>query len=148
MYRQNKHPSPGMGRMPALAPLANAYVPYQMEHPEKYEARSGLVRGTLYPGLDFPFMGMVNKKTLPVNVMSDLQSLKFAVQELGLYLDTHREDADALALYRKYQQLYNEKEKEYLQKRGPLSRKDIMHDSEYLWISDPWPWEYCANKEG
>ena len=72
-----------------MAPLANPYVPYQMEDPPKYEARKGLVRGTLYPGLDLPFMGMVNQKELPVTSMSDLQALGFAVQELALYLDTH-----------------------------------------------------------
>ena len=32
------------GRLPAMAPLANAYVPFQMENPPKYEARKGLVR--------------------------------------------------------------------------------------------------------
>ena len=63
------------GRLPAVAPLANPYVPYQMENPPKYEARKGLVRGTLYPGLDLPFMGMVNQKELPVSAMSDLQAL-------------------------------------------------------------------------
>lgn len=148
MYRKKQVPSHGTGRMPALAPLANAYVPYQMDNPERYEARAGLVRGTLYPGLDLPFMGMENKKQLHVNTMSDLQALGFAVQELGLFLDTHREDVDALELYRKYQQLYQEKRKEYSQRHGPICRKDVTHDSEYEWINDPWPWEYCANKEG
>ena len=46
----------GDGRMPATAPLANPYVPFQDEDPPKYEARMGLIRGTLFPGLDLPFM--------------------------------------------------------------------------------------------
>ena len=80
----------GQGRLPAMAPLANPYVPFQLENAPKYEARKGLVRGTLFPGLDLPFMGMVNQTEKPVTPLSELQALSFAVQELALYLDTHR----------------------------------------------------------
>jgi hypothetical protein len=53
---------PGMdGRLPSMAPLANPYVPFQLENPPMYEAKKGVVRGTLFPGLDLPFMGMENK---------------------------------------------------------------------------------------
>ena len=44
------------GRLPSMAPLANPYVPFQIENPPVYEARKGIVRGTLFPGLDLPFM--------------------------------------------------------------------------------------------
>ena len=97
----------GEGRLPALAPLANPYVPFQEEDPPKYEAKKALVRGTLFPGLDLPFMGMVNAKELPDLPLAELQALGFAVQELVLYLDTHREDQEALELYRRYQEMYN-----------------------------------------
>ena len=50
------------GRLPAMAPLANPYVPFQLDNPPRYEARKALVRGTLFPGLDLPFLGMVNKQ--------------------------------------------------------------------------------------
>ena len=105
---RNRSESVGMeGRLPAMAPLANPYVPFQMENSPQYEARKGLVRGTLYPGLDLPFMGMVNQNPLPTTPMSELQALGFAIQELALYLDTHRDDREALELYRSYQQMYN-----------------------------------------
>ena len=51
-----------MGRLPAAAPLANPYVPFQVENPPVYDSKKGIVRGTLFPGLDLPFMGMVNTK--------------------------------------------------------------------------------------
>lgn len=38
------------GRLPAMAPLANPYVPFQLENPPKYEAKKALTRGTLFPG--------------------------------------------------------------------------------------------------
>ena len=103
MERENRN-RPGMeGRLPASAPLANPYVPFQLENPPKYEARKGLVRGTLFPGLDLPFMGMVNRNEKPVTPLSELQVMAFVIQELALYLDTHKDDKEALDLYRKYQ---------------------------------------------
>lgn len=142
-------PSDGLeGRLPAMAPLANPYVPYQMENPARYEARKGLIRGTLFPGLDLPFMGMVNNKELPVTSLSDLQALGFAVNELALYLDTHRDDQEALEVYRAYQQMYNNCREQYVQKHGPLNHHMLSDEMTFRWLDDPWPWEYCANKEG
>ena len=110
----------GLGRLPAMAPLANPYVPFQLENSPKYDARKGLVRGTLYPGLELPFMGMINKNELPVTPMSELQALAFAIQELALYLDTHREDTDALDLYRQYQQMYQNGRNVFFQRQRDL----------------------------
>ena len=135
------------GRLPAMAPLANPYVPFQEENPPKYEARKGLVRGTMFPGLDLPFMGMVNKNELPVTSLSELQALGFAVQELALYLDTHRDDQEALEIYRSYQKMYEKCAEEYMKKRGPLTHKMVSSSEKYDWLDDPWPWEYCKNKE-
>ncbi len=137
----------GEGRLPAMAPLANPYVPFQIEDPPKYEARKGLVRGTLYPGLDLPFMGIVNENELPDLPLAELQALGFAVLELALYLDTHREDREALELYRSYQELYNRCREEYAKKHGPLNHAQIMDGTRYQWLDDPWPWEYAANQE-
>ena len=90
------------GKLPHQAPLANPYVPFQLDDPPKYEPRKALIRGTLYPGLDLPFMGMVNKNEKPVNALTELQTLAFAIQELALYLDTHKDDNEAMELYRTY----------------------------------------------
>ena len=135
------------GRLPASAPLANAYVPFQLENPPMHEARKGLVRGTMYPGLDLPFHGMVNKNEKNVTPMTDLQALAFAVQELALYLDTHRDDTVALEQYRSYQKMAEKCREEYQKKHGPLTHKAPMDCSCYNWLDDPWPWEYCKNQE-
>ena len=135
------------GRLLPSAPLANAYVPYQLENPPKYEARLGMVRGTLFPGLDLPFMGMVNQREKKVTPMTELQALNFAIQELALYLDTHRDDREALELYRKYQLLYDRCREEYQKQHGPMNHLDNSDKSCYSWLDDPWPWEYCKNKE-
>lgn len=137
----------GEGRLPAMAPLANPYVPFQLENPPKYEAQAGIVRGTLFPGLDLPFMGMVNRGELPVTPKTELQVMAFAIQELALYLDTHPQDCEALDLYRTYQKLYHKAMMLYGEKRGPISHAQPVEDKTYTWMDDPWPWEFAANKE-
>lgn len=136
-----------MGRLPAMAPLANTFVPFQLENPPKYEARKGMVRGTLFPGLDLPFKGMVNQQEKPITPMTELQALHFAIQELALYLDTHRDDKDALELYRSYQQMYERCQEEYKRAFGPLNHMRASKSDGYDWLDDPWPWEFCKNKE-
>lgn len=129
------------GRLPATAQLANPYVPFQMEDPPKYDARKGLIRGTLYPGLDLPFMDKVNTQLLPVTPKTELQALGFALHELALYLDTHRDDKEALELYRQYQTIYHESMMEYGRKCGPMSHTMPTDQEGYAWLDDPWPWE-------
>lgn len=134
------------GRLPASAPLANPYVPFQREDPPKYEARKALVRGTLFPGLDLPFLGMVNKHEKPITPLTELQTMAFVIQELALYLDTHADDCEALELYRKYQKLYNEGRETYEKMCGPLNHMSVT-EGPYQWLNDPWPWEYAKNRE-
>ena len=139
--------SGGEGILAAKAPLANPYVPFQAENPPQYEARKALIRGTLYPGLDLPFMGMVNNQEKPDTLLSQMQTLSFAIQELALYLDTHREDTQALELYRAYQQMMEKVSREYSKQYGPMNHM-TAGQGPYRWLDDPWPWEYCANREG
>lgn len=146
--QRNQRPRRGAeGQLPAAAPLANPYVPFQLEKPPKYDARMGIIRGTIYPGLDLPFMGMVNKTELPVTPKTELQVLAFAIQELALYLDTHRDDREAFELYRSYQEMYHKCMNEYTQNCHPLNHAAPARGESYRWLDDPWPWEYAANKE-
>ena len=136
----------GEGRLPALAPLANLYVPFQLDNPSTYEPRTALVRGTLFPGLDLPFMGMVNKNEKPATPLTELQTVAFAIQELALYLDTHPEDNEALEIYREMQKMYHAASVAYEAKCGPLTHKTPL-EGPYRWLDDPWPWEYAENRE-
>lgn len=143
---RNPEQNAGEGRLPAMAPLANPYVPFQLENPPKYEAAKGLIRGTLFPGLDLPFMGMVNTKEKNVTPTTQLQTLAFAIQELALYLDTHRDDKEALELYQSYQRIYHDCMMRFTKECGPLNHRTPT-EGPYAWLDDPWPWEYCRNKE-
>ena len=134
------------GRLPATAPLANPYVPFQIEDPPKYEPKMAIIRGTLFPGLDLPFMNMVNQKELPMTPMAELQTMGFVLQELALYLDTHRDDKEALEVFRAFQKLYAKGREKYEKECGPLNHMSAMENG-YDWLNDPWPWEYAGNRE-
>ena len=133
------------GRLPASAPLANPYVPFQRENPPRYEARKGIIRGTIHPGLDLPFMGMVNNRELPMTPMSELQAMGFALHDLALYLDTHRDDREALEVYRAYQDIYHKGMMQYNAENTPLAHGMPSKSKDYDWLNDPWPWEYNKN---
>ena len=147
MKTHSKHRDGFNGKLPPMAPLANPYVPFQLENPPKYQPRMALIRGTMFPGLDLPFMNMTNTKEKPITEKSELQALGFGVQELALYLDTHPEDMEALELYRSYQKLYAEALEMFERKHGPLNHHVPTDCDRYTWLDDPWPWELAANKE-
>lgn len=133
------------GILPASAPLANPYVPFQRENPPRYDARKGIIRGTMHPGLDLPFMGMVNNRPLPETQLSELQALGFALHDLALYLDTHRDDKEALEVYRAYQEIYHKGMMDYNADCMPLAHGMPNANKDYSWLNDPWPWEYAKN---
>lgn len=135
------------GILPANAPLANPFVPFQRNNPKTYPAKQGIVRGTLFPGLDLPYMGKVNDGPLSQTHLHELQTLAFAITELGEYLDTHPDDSDAFALFRNYAELYKKGCEVYESMHGPLTQKAAAMDETYRWLKDPWPWEYAANRE-
>ena len=97
------------GTLPACAPLANPYVPFQGQNPERYTAGRALMKGTLFPGLDLPYRGTSGvepRDASGMQSMQDLQAANFAITELGLYLDTHTDDEEAVQLFNQYVEQY------------------------------------------
>ena len=133
------------GKLPACAPLANPYVPFQMVNSERYDAPNALIRGTLYPGLDLPYRGMVNTQEKNGTPLGELQSLGFAMHELGLYLDTHQYDEEAVSLFNQYAEMYEAAVQQYEQNGGVLMQSRSAQSGSYEWLDNPWPWDY---KEG
>lgn len=139
--------SPLLGTLPAMAPLANPYVPFQQNTPQTYPAKEGVVRGTLFPGLDLPFMGKVNEGTLSDTRLHELQALGFALVELGEFLDTHPDDEEAFSLFQSYAALYRQGVDAYEREFGSLTQRAAADGKHYGWIQSPWPWEFAANRE-
>lgn len=134
-------------QLPACAPLANPFVPFQAGGAPQYEPEKALRRGTLFEGLDLPFMGMVNAASQTATALQRLQALGFAAHELGLYLDTHPDDEEALDLFRSYAAMAQQARAEYEAKFGPLQMLAAGENGTYNWLRGPWPWEFGASEE-
>ena len=147
MYLDQNNERYRLGTLPELAPLAGAYVPMQQSVEPGYVPDRALARGTLFPGLDLPFMGIVapDMEQTPRN---ELMAICFVVDELELYLDTHAEDREAFALYQSLLDLLQEARERYVRSCGPLIQSDQRGMDRYVWLDDPWPWELKGQKEG
>ena len=66
----------------------------------RYGHAEALANGTLFPGLNLPFHVKASPGTPMEGASAELQALNFVIAELGLYLDTHKDDAEAFQLFR------------------------------------------------
>lgn len=135
------------GTLPGLtAPLAAAYVPMQQSATPAYEANEALSRGTLFPGLDLPFMNIVNKD-LKSTPLTEMMAIDFVADELELYLDTHCSDTEAFAMYQTFLALKKEARERYTRLCGPIDQMDMLGMNDYAWLNNPWPWDYQPQME-
>ena len=135
-----------VGALPNPAPLAAAYVPMQESAEPSYTAVEALSRGTLFPGLDLPFMNVVNPD-LEQTPMNELMAIDFTVDELELYLDTHGEDREAFEMYQTMLALQKEARDRFVRQCGPIQQTDQLGMERYMWLCAPWPWEYSRKGE-
>lgn len=133
------------GTMPACAPLAVPYVPFQQKGGQKYSQSDALANGTVFPALNLPFHLKVDAAALPANHSTQLQALLFVVAELGMYLDTHQDDAEAFRLFQQYTQMAREAKQRYEEMHGPLTMLSAGERETYRWLDDPWPWDFENN---
>ena len=135
------------GCLPEYAPLALAYVPMQREAEPTYATKEALNRGTLFPGLDLPFMNIVNESEVSDTPLCELMAIDFVCHELVLYLDTHKDDKEAFDTLKDFMKLKKEAHKRYTEIYGPLTHMDLEDMGSFTWLKDPWPWNYNS-KEG
>ena len=96
---------------------------------------------------NFNYINMVQNNNCDMNqnnqtreeMLEKIKCLNFAIIELGLYLDTHPNDAKALCLHKKYCKEYKELTDKYQKVYGPLT----IHFpcNKWRWLEEPWPWE-------
>ena len=134
------------GPLPGCAPLAVPFVPTQQQGSKRYNQVDALANGTLFPGLNLPFHLKIEPSSLAESAVLELQALHFVITELGLYLDTHKNDVEAFRLFQQYSKLAEEGKRRYEAAYGPLTQMAAAQRDYYSWLDSPWPWEY--NKEG
>lgn len=131
------------GSIPSpCAPMAYPLIAMQLEGSARYESDEALKNGTLFPGLNLPFHAQMQSRfpSIPA-ALAELMALDFAIDELGLYLDTHPSDSEALELFNSYIRLAKQGRAKYESLYGPLAKRYVSEDGSYTWINDPWPWE-------
>lgn len=77
-------------------------------------------------------------------MLRQIQELEFTALELNLYLDTHPEDQEALKRFNEASSHLVGAIRMYEERYGPLLNYGLsgpVHDNEWPWINDPWPWE-------
>ena len=67
----------------------------------------------------------------------EIKSLEFAITELALYLDTHKDDEKALCLHNRYCKECKELKDKYQKMYGPLTINYPCN--KWRWIEEPWP---------
>ena len=87
-----------------------------------------------------PLMCTENEDDMTKEEMAKkLKCYRFAIIELGLYLDTHPDDKKAICLHKEYANKFKDLEDKYQKMYGPLS---IMYPcNKWRWLEQPWPWE-------
>ncbi len=144
--------------------MFNYYIPF-MEEPKKqpqqpmnfntyttqntqqfFDPYNGFMRGNMFVNEYAPYKNFTNFPIKPQNereeLMNAVQVYGFALKDLNLYLDLHKNDQQALSLYRKYLNDYKSAINAYENKYGPLNlTSETLGTNPWSWIQGPWPWE-------
>lgn len=76
-----------------------------------------------------------NQKAL----LMEIREIKFSINDLALYLDTHPCDRRALAIHNEYSKKLRNLTDTYQKYYGPLTIETPCN--QWRWIDEPWPWE-------
>lgn len=111
-----------------------------------FEPSEALAYGTIFPSLvsKYKYTNPVNKNygTKKDNILGLITEYDFALLDLGLYLDTHKDCKKAMELFNNYNQELK-KLKLYYEKNYDLLCKDSVFNDQipFKWINSKWPWE-------
>lgn len=77
-------------------------------------------------------------------MMWEIQIYGFALVETNLFLDTHPDDAKAIAFFNETKAKRDAAVAEYEKNYGPITACGMTYQKRFTWVDDPWPWEYGA----
>ena len=75
------------------------------------------------------------------DLLTELDAVSFSLLEIMMYLDTHPNDADALAEKARYAEANARLRRRYEETNGPLTAASSGNSDCWEWIKDPWPWD-------
>lgn len=111
-----------------------------------YDPYNGFIRGNLFPDLYNSYKVDNPYEIKPMNEQAEMltyiDSLGFACNDLGLYLDVYPDDKDAIEMFNQYRSSLNEYMNQYQNKYGPINKtSDSLNSYPWKWNESPWPWE-------
>ncbi|MBQ8174881.1 MAG: spore coat protein CotJB [Clostridia bacterium] len=71
----------------------------------------------------------------------EMAAVRFALIDLGLYLDTHPDNRDALRLFSEYRDRLATLERRHTSTVGPLTMGDVTGKNGWTWGEGPMPFE-------
>ena len=74
-------------------------------------------------------------------LMKRLQSLEFAMVDLGQYLDTHPGCREGLAYLKQLKEEHEGVKSRYEEQFGPITPGGGGNTDYWDWVATPWPWE-------
>ena len=109
------------------------------------DSQTGFKKGNLFNSLYDEYK---NYKPQELKASSEREDLilqidenRFAIIELGLYLDLYPNDTNALNKYNSYLKKEKELITIYESKYGPMTLNSQVQTNTWLWNNSPWPWE-------
>lgn len=113
---------------------------------EPYSWQDALKNGTIFPCMNLEFYRAEKpEQSCAESPLNEISAISFALNDLTLYLDTHPECAEGMALFKKLLQKRLELLADYAGKHYPLTQFSMMTGtpevSKYSWAEGPAPWE-------
>ena len=114
---------------------SNTFTPYE-----------GFIRGIMFKNIYEPYKQDRPYQIQPMNeqaeMLTNIDSLGFAMIDLNLYLDVFPDDRGALELFNQYREQKEKLLKQYESKYGPIElSSDALNMYPWAWDNRPWPWE-------
>ena len=112
---------------------------------ELFEPYEGLIRGNLFKKSYDPYKIKEPYELKPINeqarMLTEIDSLCFAMVDLNLYLDVFPNDKEKINLFNRYREKKERLTKDYENKYGPITMdSDSLNKIPWAWNNLPWPW--------
>ncbi len=109
------------------------------------DSLEGFKKGNMFTNLYDPYRDykpMVLKASSErEDMLMQIQELRFAMIDLGLYLDLNDNDQRMVNLFNEYLKKEKELCSMFESKYGPLVFDDKLVKNNWTWDNGPWPWE-------
>ena len=101
--------------------------------------KEGLIKGNMFNKEYIPYKNISPKSLEALNeetkLLLDIYELDFALIDLSLYLDLHKDDEDIYKIFKMYKNKYNDYKKLYEDKYYILCQDSNLKDT-YTWVDN------------